>query len=408
LVQREVRVAAELLLYSGKSVLLAGAPGTGKTRLGFELSQSFTGLDPVDVVGRGDLAPRELLYSYEPLGEGFRVVVGKLALSVMASWARLVQGLTPRWLLLDELNRMNAETALGSLFTALDLAHRGRIAVVPRWLVERTLSDGSLLDEVAAAAGTDGESAKKALGEALEASRRRGLDGLPLPYSWRAIATINLLDRSHLFRLGFALLRRFPMVLFPGVGAQLRPRIGDEAVARHAGRDRAGGVYEQVLGLLQGGLCVQALEELKAGPSLTAYDAPLYAVGLGGELAKRALESYPRVAQIVALVASRMADVGIELGPAVLADVCRLLAVAVLHGGAGEDLLADVAVASLLLPQLGAVAPRVKAELLLGGSASRAARVQRLLELVGELLGDRSMSAMYAEALKLEIPVQPV
>ena len=103
-----------------------------------------------------------------------------------------------------------------------------------------------------------------------------------------------------------------------------------------------------------------------------------------------------------------MTDVGLELGPAVLADVCRLLAVALLYGRVSEDLLADVTVASLLLPQLGAIAPRIKAELLLGGTTSRAEKVQKLLELVGELFGDRSMSAMYAEALKLEIPVQPM
>ena len=205
---RIVETAVDLLLLSGKSVLLAGAPGTGKTRLGFKTARAFTGMDPVVVVGRGDMSARELLYSYEPMGSGFRVVLGGLAISVLASWARLLSGLAPRWLLLDELNRMNAETVLGNLFTALDLAHRQRVDVVPRWLVEKVLRDESLLDEVADAAGLE----KRQVREVFVAALKRVLDSaekvpvLPLPYSWRAIATINMVDRSHLFHLGFALL----------------------------------------------------------------------------------------------------------------------------------------------------------------------------------------------------------
>ncbi|MET1101028.1 MAG: AAA family ATPase, partial [Pyrodictiaceae archaeon] len=258
-----IKVAAELLLYSGKSVLLAGAPGTGKTKLGFELAREFTGIDPLSIVGRGDLASRDLLYSYEPHATGFRLVLGELSLSILASWIRLLKGLTPRWLLLDELNRMNAEIVLGSLFTALDIAHRDRIAVVPSWLVKHVLGDNELLAEVARAADVDKDAAKKLLREVIEASSQQGLSGLPLPYSWRAIATINLLDRSHLFGLGFALLRRFPIVLFPELGGDFQPRIEPQAVEDKHEMYKNNKIYKRVYNLFDGAdsVCVKALKE---------------------------------------------------------------------------------------------------------------------------------------------------
>lgn len=415
-VQPEVRVAVELLLYSGKSVLLAGAPGTGKTWLAFELSRKFTDLDPVDIVGHGDLTSRDLLYTYEPQDTGFRVVLGKLALSVMASWARLMLGLPPRWLLFDELNRMNAEIVLGDLFTALDITYRGRIAVVPQWLVKQALGDEGLLDEIATIADVSKEDTKsalnEALNEALKRSQERGLSGLPLPYSWRALATINLLDRSHLFRLGFALLRRFPLVMFPGLGLTLQPEINVEALQKHinhikAETGRVSGIYDGIRGLLlKGNLCAQALKELRESESLTAYDKPCY-IEPSRELIEESVRRYEDVVNIVALIASRMSDVGVELGHSILIDACRLLTIATLYPGRVDGgLLTDTIVTSLLLPQLGSIAPRVKAEILLGGSSSRVNKVSELLSLVEELLGSSSMASMYVEALRLEIPIQ--
>ncbi len=408
------RTAAELLLLSGKSVLFAGAPGTGKTKLGFDITRSFTGLNPIVVVGRGDIAAKELLYSYEPLNSSFRVVLGGLSLSVLASWARLVTGLPPRWLLLDEVNRMNAETVLGSLFTALDLAHRPKVEVIPRWLVERVLQDELLLGEVADAANLEIKQVKAALKialrKALEGAEK--VAGLPLPYSWRVIATMNMVDRSHLFRLGFALLRRFPLVLVPGIGEELRPRL-DHSVLEDEERalmnqGHTFRIYKYTLNIIREMLCYDAIKELVVTSSIADIDRPIYAIGLDNTIVDEALKIFEGAVRAAAIFVAKLSSLDVEVGPALLADVCRIITIARLYGSVSEDVVADVAVASLLLPQLGAIAPAVKSELLFGGEALRARNVRKTLELARRLLGRESMSARYAEALSLEIPIQQV
>jgi len=60
--EREIR-DIDLLLMSGKSVLLAGAPGVGKTRDARRIARGYTDIEPILVVGRGDLSYDHLVFS---------------------------------------------------------------------------------------------------------------------------------------------------------------------------------------------------------------------------------------------------------------------------------------------------------------------------------------------------------
>jgi hypothetical protein len=335
-------------------------------------------------------------------------VLGGLSLSVLASWIRLASGLTPRWLLLDEINRMNAETVLGSLFTALDLAHRQHVEIVPYWLVEYIRQDKLLLNEVAAVAGLEADYVKEVL-EMLKntLNHGKGVSGVPLPYSWRAIATMNMVDRSHLFRLGFAFLRRFPLVIIPGVTEKLEPKLDTSILGEDSTHPSA--AYKQILDVIRSTtFCYNAIKELEMTSNISSFDRPIYAVGIDKSLVEEALNIFDNVIRAAAVLIAKMSNIGVEIGPALLADLCRIITVARLHGNISENIVADIVIGSLLLPQIGAIAPAIKSELLFGGGSQRAKGVRNILTLVRKLLGKDSMSARYAEALSLELPLQQV
>ena len=393
-----VASAAALLLRIGRNVLLMGPPGTGKTLLAEGLSGLFTGAEPVVVTGSGDMSSADLLYRLVPLGGGdgaagggWGVELGGLSVSVLASWARLANGLSPRWLLLDELNRMNAEVVLGPLFTGFDLSTRLSVPVVPMWLVRRVLSSDELLSDVASAAELGVDETRRGLERVVNAAAGRGLSGLPLPLSWRSIGTVNSVDRSHLFRLGFALLRRYPPLTLPGPLAAVEQEF----------RPPGAGFSEE----LWRPACGRAVEELGAVDSLVPEPLPLHVARGVAEEAAREMDS---VLAGVEDVAKEMVAAGVDVGWSQLVDACKLVLAAYVDGGFDEALVADVALGALLLPMLGSAAQAVKLEVLTRGRSERREKLRKVIERAVGLVGERSLTGLYAEALRLELGLPPL
>ena len=150
-------------LIAGKSLLLVGPPGSGKTSYIRSLLEGL-GIDYLIRTGNPEWTAFDVVGGFDLQGrwrDGF----------ITAAIRRSLKNKRPVWVVIDELNRSNLDLALGEYFTFLDVEHRNKPLKV-------------------------------------------GDEELKVPYSFRILATMNSFDRSLLQKLGFALRRRFTVVDF--------------------------------------------------------------------------------------------------------------------------------------------------------------------------------------------------
>ncbi|MGB9816427.1 MAG: AAA family ATPase [Desulfurococcaceae archaeon] len=158
-----------LHILSGKNILLVGPPGSGKTSLLKELLSAL-GVEYRLETGNPEWTPFDTIGGLLATGD---VKEGFILDAVKKCRERLERDGKLYWLIIDEINRANVDLAFGKFFTLLDPIHREK---------EKLEIPGS------------------------------GENSIEVPYVFRVLATMNNYDRALLFKLGYALTRRFAII----------------------------------------------------------------------------------------------------------------------------------------------------------------------------------------------------
>lgn len=162
-------------LSAGKHLLFVGPPGTGKTELALCLARAAqtdgycAGL--FTSTASADWTTYETIGGYAFEKSGSLAFRSGVFLRALEQW---------QWLLIDELNRADIDKAFGELMTVLS----GKGADTPY------LGPGN-----------------RSIGIGPEATRSH-----VMPKTFRVIATMNLWDKTSLFRLSYAVQRRFAII----------------------------------------------------------------------------------------------------------------------------------------------------------------------------------------------------
>jgi MoxR-like ATPase len=360
-VGRDLKALILIHLTAGRNVIVSGPPGSGKTRLVRGLCETL-GVECSIVTGNPEWTPFDTIGG-RGVDEAFRP--GFITNSIIRCWRSLKESGRPEFLVIDEINRANVDLAFGGLFTLLDVSHR----------------DEPLIEDA------------RELGVADDVL----IDGnLHVPYSFRVLATMNSYDRAMLFKLGYALLRRFAVVEMrrnfnfkqnpEGWVEKVRDKVKTwkECDLRRSVDIR---VIDEELKLSRPQLTDYALLDPtlhndleESGGTLEVLGGLARSVGFGG-----AEELLDIIYGVACHVDTELSEYNVEITEAPIADTIKFITVAALldreHARQHLVTLIDEAVSSYMIPQLDILADRVRAErlgLMLEGGKGVKDRVEEL------------------------------
>ena len=331
--REEIVKSAIAHLVSGKNVVFYGAPGTGKTRLAKKICEGICGEENFiietansewthfDVVGG---------YQLEEAGKS-TWIDGFLTRAAKKCIDKLKKDGKPYWLIIDELNRANLDLAFGEVFTLLDIEYRKS--------------------------------------QPLYVKRSGEGERIHIPYSFRIIATMNTYDRTLLFSLGYAFMRRFAFVHTPSI-------IKVSEIFDYSTRDTSKIEFKKVDDKIKSVVIDAVIKQLclcdKVNNDYVTIFQEICSICEKGEIRKIVddlLEHKIKVKDqdldfmdILLWFAQTVTKQGIEIGQALVIDAAKFIVLYQILFGDSTNIIKiiDEAIMSYILPQLEYYMPQLR------------------------------------------------
>ena len=180
-----LKTQIQVALKSGKDIILIGPPGTGKSKIAQAIADSYD-VEYKMVTAMSDWSSYDTIGGYKPDDKGSLYFEEGIFLSALQDKEKSRKN---QWLIIDEINRADIDKAFGPFLSALSGDN-----------IELGLKD------------EEQQNIELVLEDNFEENVAFQSHQYVIPRDWRIIGTMNTFDKTSLYEMSYAFMRRFAFI----------------------------------------------------------------------------------------------------------------------------------------------------------------------------------------------------